>query len=305
MKENNLLLAVAERALQLAADELPPYACPKSPHKFTQPQLLACLVLKAHTKQTYRATQDLLAASGELRHALGLRRVPDHSALQAFAGRLATPALIDRLLGRLLEPVGPPVENAAMDATGMEPSTASAHYRTRAGKPRKAYVKVSVVVLCGCLLPAFVVISRGPTNDKADAAELLERARAKVKPKRLLADAGYDAEGVHEFCYGTWKVRSYPPPVVHRRDGTVGGAVPLADDEAAQGLWPALACGVLHERAETDHGVTIDRPPGGDAGQRSRPAGTGLRHPALACARGARCSRQSKTASNPGLPFAV
>lgn len=223
MKEKNLLLAVAELALRLAADELPPYSCPKSPHKFTQPQLLACLVLKAHTRQTYRGTQDLLAASSELRQALGLRQVPDHSTLQAFAGRLATPDLVDRLLGRLLGRTDPPVENAAMDATGMESSTASAYYRTRAGKARKAYVKVSVVVLCGCLLPAGLVIGRGPANDKADAAELLGRARAKVRPKRLLADAGYDAEWVHEFCYDEWKVRSYIPPVVHRRGGPVRG----------------------------------------------------------------------------------
>jgi magnesium-transporting ATPase (P-type) len=103
----------------------------------------------------------------------------------------------------LLERVGPPVENAAMDAIGMEPSTARAHNRTRAGKARKAYLKVSVIVMCDCLLLAGLVISCGPTNDKADAAELLELARAKVQPKRLLADAGYDAEWVHEFCYGS------------------------------------------------------------------------------------------------------
>lgn len=77
--------------------------------------------------------------------------------------------------------------------------------------------------MCGCLLPAGLVIGRGPTNDKADARRLLERARSKVRPKRLLADAGYDAEWVHEFCYETWKVRSYIPPVTHRRDGTLGG----------------------------------------------------------------------------------
>jgi hypothetical protein len=99
--ERNRRVRAAELALAVAGDELPAYSCPKSPRRFTQPQLLACLVLKAHLKQTYRGVADLLGASDDLRRVLGLARVPDYSTLQRFADRVVTPAVLDRVLGRL------------------------------------------------------------------------------------------------------------------------------------------------------------------------------------------------------------
>ena len=46
----NQLEAIAGLALELARAELPEYSHLKSPKKFIQPQLLACLVLKAYQK---------------------------------------------------------------------------------------------------------------------------------------------------------------------------------------------------------------------------------------------------------------
>lgn len=223
LTERNRLSRIAELARIVAADELPAYSCPKSPRRFTQPQLLACLILRAHLKQTYRGIADLLATSDELRRVLGLDRVPDYSTLQRFADRAVTADLIDRILGQLVARVDPPLDEVAMDATGMEPSDASLHYRTRSGQKRKGYVKLSLVILCGCLLPLGLVISRGPGADAAEAEELLERASRRGRPKRLYADRGYDTERVHEFCFERWKVRSYVPPIVRRKDGQIGG----------------------------------------------------------------------------------
>lgn len=219
----NRLVRVAELAVAVAAAELPPYSCPKSPRRFTQPPLLACLVLRAYQKQTYRGVADLLAASDDPRRAPGLSRVPDYSTLQRFADRAVTPGLVDRLLGRLVERVGPAVGDAAMDSTGMEPTAARAHYTARTGKARRGYVKRSLVVLCGSLLPVGLVVSRGPCNDQREAGERLDRMGRKARPKRLFADKGYDAEWVHQRCRERLRVRSFIPPVVHRRDGTVGG----------------------------------------------------------------------------------
>jgi Transposase DDE domain/Transposase domain (DUF772) len=221
--ERNRLVRVAELAVAVSADELPTYSCPKSPRRFTQPQLLACLVLKAYQKQTYRGIADLLAASDDLRRVLGLTRVPDYSTLQRFADRAVTPDLVDRLLGRLIERVGPAIDEVAMDSTGMEPSDASAYYTARRGTRHKGYVKLSLVVICGCLLPLGLVVSRGPRHDTCEAEEVMRRASAKGRPKRLYADKGYDAERVHRFCFETWKVRSYIPPVIKRKDGGIGG----------------------------------------------------------------------------------
>lgn len=221
--ERNRLVRAAELALAVAGDELPAYSCAKSPRRFTQPQLLACLVPRAHLKQTYRGVADLLAASDELRRVLGLTRVPDYSTLQRFADRAVTPDRIDRVLGRLVERVGPVIDEVAMDSTGMEPSSASAYYTARRGTRHRGYVKLSVVIVCGCLLPLALVVSRGPRHDTCEAEEVMGKARGKARPKRLYADAGYDAERVHRFCFEVWKVRSYIPPVIKRRDGGIGG----------------------------------------------------------------------------------
>lgn len=48
--ERNRLVRAAELAIAVTADEVPAYSYPKSPRRFTQPQLLACLVLRAHLK---------------------------------------------------------------------------------------------------------------------------------------------------------------------------------------------------------------------------------------------------------------
>jgi hypothetical protein len=42
---------------------------------------------------------------------------------------------------------------AAMDATGLETTAASAHFQCRRGGQRRKWVKISTIVLCGSLLP--------------------------------------------------------------------------------------------------------------------------------------------------------
>jgi hypothetical protein len=78
------LLRFAQLALQVARPHLPPYGSKYSPKKFTQPSLLACLLVKEYLRQDYRGLEDLLASSAELRVALGLESVPDHSTFHWF-----------------------------------------------------------------------------------------------------------------------------------------------------------------------------------------------------------------------------
>ena len=73
------------------------------------------------------------------------------------------------------------------------------------------------------MLPVGVVIDWGPRNDKAEAAELLQKTASALTPQKLFADAGYDAEWVHRFCRDDWGVCSWIPPAVHRKDGQIGG----------------------------------------------------------------------------------
>ena len=81
---------VALEALAAGESALPLYSHPCSPKKFTQPQLFACLVLKAFFKTDYRGLAQLLVDFPELREDLGLRAVPHFSTLCYAAQRPLT-----------------------------------------------------------------------------------------------------------------------------------------------------------------------------------------------------------------------
>ena len=220
----NVLLNVASLSMQVAKKYVEPYSHQNSPQKFTQAQLLTCLILRAYLKTTYRGVIEFLEVSESLRKAMGLKRLPHYSTLKKFADRSSVLEIIDAMLLEIVRQfAGESPDEAAIDATGMETTSASAHYRTRSGKQRQKYVKLSVCVMAGSLLPSSVVASWGPNNDKREAPELLAKASTVNCPKKLFADAGYDAEWVHEFCRDEWNVESIIKPAVHRSDGQHNG----------------------------------------------------------------------------------
>lgn len=230
MAESNSLLRIARLSHAVASDALPRYSHAKSPQRFTQAQLMACLVLRAVLSSTYRGIIEVLQVSPPLREALGLRQLPHYSTLKRFADRVVTDEAMADLLAHTLRRVACPDDpvEIAMDSTGVETTSASAHFQSRRGRRRSQYVKVSVAVVCGTLVACGLVVSWGPNNDKCQAAELIDRTesatcRAGQPVARVLADAGYDAEWVHVRLRERWGVMSAIAPVVHRKDGTVGG----------------------------------------------------------------------------------
>lgn len=220
----NLLLEMMRIALIVCRRQLNDYSCPKSKRTYTQPQLLACLVLKTCQKLTYRGVIDLLEASAELREVLGLDVVPAHTTLQEFSKRVLSPTLIDTLVGEvlsLLQEEGLVVDQVAVDSTGVETSSASAHFVSRSKRERGGYVKLSLLVACTSIVLVSLVTSIGPCNDLCEANELLWRASSRCSPNWLLADSGYDAEWVHAFARSAWDARSHIPPVPKSKDGSI------------------------------------------------------------------------------------
>jgi len=193
---------VAELAMRLGGKHLADYGSTRSRHDFTQRQLLACLILRAYLKTTYRGVLELLAVSPNLREALGMQdKLPHYTTLQKFSARSRVLAIADAMIRTIGRAAGGPKfakSSAAMDATGMETTTASAHFQSRAGRTRRQWVKVSTIVLCGSLLPLSLVLGWGPGNDKSQARELMIKASEATLPAKLYADAGYDAEWVHD-----------------------------------------------------------------------------------------------------------
>ena len=88
MKTGKSTLTVAGMALRAARDSLPDHTKVKNPKKFTQPQLMACLVIKEFRQLDYRGTHMLLAEWSDLRHVLGLTKTPHFTTLCAVAKRL-------------------------------------------------------------------------------------------------------------------------------------------------------------------------------------------------------------------------
>ena len=84
------LVRYATVAHAVAAAVLPRYARPRSKHTYTQPQLLAVLLLMRYDGWTFRDAEVRLAEHAELRRALGFQgtRVPDYTTLWRFLDRL-------------------------------------------------------------------------------------------------------------------------------------------------------------------------------------------------------------------------
>ncbi|MDZ4243711.1 MAG: hypothetical protein U1C57_01260 [Candidatus Doudnabacteria bacterium] len=70
---------IARVAYTAAQQALPLYSHEKSPHKFTQPQLVACLVLKEFFTTDYRGIVGILNDSSDLTKILELTAVPHYA----------------------------------------------------------------------------------------------------------------------------------------------------------------------------------------------------------------------------------
>ena len=209
-------------AYEVGKDALPPYAHRFSPKKFTQPQLFACLVLKAFWKTDYRGIAAMLDDSPDLRNAIGLTNVPHFTTLQKAARRLLVAAPASTLLTttvRRLTGAGR-IALAAVDSTGLEGRHVSSYFVRRRSKTPgkwqettyKRYPKLAVV--CDCrthgILSTFT--TRGPTPDVHQLRRTLMPAMDRVVIQRLVADAGYDSEANHVFLREELGIESIIPP---------------------------------------------------------------------------------------------
>lgn len=225
-------LNVARMALRAARSALPNYAHLKSPRKFTQPQLAACLIVKEFLRVDYRGLQARLAEWSDLRAVLGLARVPHFTTLCAASRRLLTKAMADALLAatlalcrksRLLPRRS---KLAAIDSTGLESRHVSTYFTHRCGRhsghTRHRYPKVSAVCDTGNHLILGAVIDRGPKLDHAEDEQTLCAALRQQWFTTLLGDAGYESERFHSVCRDDMGIRSIIPTTQRgrpRKDG--------------------------------------------------------------------------------------
>jgi len=201
---------VALVALAAARQALPAYAHRFSPRLYTQPQLFACIVLKAFFKTDYRGITAMLEDLRDLRRAIGLRRVPHFTTLQKAARRLllSTPAgrLLDATIRLAMKESGR-VELAAVDSSGLESRHVSRYFvHRRSREPGlwqtttyTRFPKLAVVCDCDSHMILSTLRTRGPTPDVNQLQRTLTPALRRVRIATLTADAGYDSEANHVF----------------------------------------------------------------------------------------------------------
>lgn len=218
------IVRIVTLAAKLGRRHLATHAHRFAPKKFTQPQLFACLILKAHLGCTYRKVEELLILMPAVREAIGLKDVPRFTTLQAFADRPDVLAILDGVLATIgrAEAKHQP-QQAALDGTGLEVTSASAHFVSRAGRKRTKFVKVMLGVLCAAVMPVSLVVDWGPSHDMKQAWALREKMRSTCRPTMLWGDGAYDSEAWHLANWKEWRVPSFAPVTVKSKDGRVGG----------------------------------------------------------------------------------
>jgi len=217
------------RVLQVAYDAacqaLPAHRHQFSPKKFTQPQLLACLVLKEFARLDYRGLAQHLIDHPDLARMVGLTAIPHFTTFQKAAARLlnAVPAraLFDAVLDRALRDKVRKrrVPLAAVDGTGLESRHVSRYYvkrrsKTGTGTQATTYSKFPKVVLvtdCATHLVLAAVPGRGPASDLVLFRTALGQAVGRARIGTLLADADFDGEWVHEHVR-SFGIRTLIPP---------------------------------------------------------------------------------------------
>jgi hypothetical protein len=221
MKTTKSTLTIAREALQAGQESLPDYGHRKSPHKFTQPQLFACLVVQEFRGTDYRGIWVLLQEWPELRHVLGLQKVPHFTTLCAASKRLLAKPKADALLEGVLQRcrkakiLGKRTPLAAIDSTGLESRHTSVYYtkrtKTQKGHYKSRYPKLSTVGDTATHLILGGVTDRGPKPDLVEGRATVEEALSHQLLGTLLGDLGYEAEYFHRFCREQRGIRSIIP----------------------------------------------------------------------------------------------
>jgi len=202
---------VAELAYRLTKHRLPQYLHKHSPHRFTWPQLAACVLVMFYLNLSYRDMEEWLLVSDHICQVLELAEVPDHSTLCRAFQRLRMAQLRD-LQRTLLQALQVSESTIGIDSTGLRLDQASAYYQFRNGKPKRDWIKGTYAVGTTSQLIVGTYASYGRFQDAVLLTAMRRQARPYAQRRwNLVADAGFDGRQVH--------VGDLIPPV--RRHGTL------------------------------------------------------------------------------------
>jgi DDE family transposase/transposase-like protein DUF772 len=208
----------ASVALRVGQAVLPAYRSKFSKRCFTQPQLLAILCLMRYEDWTFREAEVRVAEHRELRAALSLPHVPDHTTLNRFLRRLDE-AVLEQLLSAVVQRLIPqpsPRATVAVDATGLTPGAVSTFFVKRAkdrepGFTWRYWLKWTMAVDVDRRIILAQTARRGPTNDCATLRPLVSAAHERIPIALVLADAEFDSERNHQHIRQLLQANSIIP----------------------------------------------------------------------------------------------
>jgi transposase len=202
----------------ITMQSVPMYTHKKSPHKYSLPQLLSCVLLKIYVKNiSYRDLEELLMSWGDAQEELGLKAVPDHSTLCRAQNRVSDKQ-IQRLLQKIVGLIATEVRRAilfACDSTGFKEDVASFYYALRSKKRRRRWIKAVYLLDTQTQLCVSQVITRGPSGDARELGRLEDKSALELVVEVM--DRGFDGAG--NFRLGI-PFRIIPPI---RRGGSIKG----------------------------------------------------------------------------------
>jgi len=226
------LVRFGQVALDVAQTTVPRYRTTFSKHQFTQPQLLAILCLMRYEDWTFREAEVRLAEHSELRRALGLRSVPDHTTLYRFLRRLDETAIthaLNEVVRRMALPYPRRRAQVAVDATGLAQGAVSTffvrrmYHHTQQPLPWRHWLKWLAVVDLKRQLILAQSARQAPWNDCANLPGLVAQAHAQTPIGCVLADAEFDSERNHTFVRQQLHALSIIPAKRGKKTWTIHG----------------------------------------------------------------------------------
>jgi transposase len=167
---------------------LPSYLNKYGPKKYKLEDHLFALLIKTECRLSYRRAVKLLKDLGF--------KIASYSVLCKRQARIPIEFWIRIIHATII--TKPYL--AAIDASGMSRTLPSPHYYKRIDKPYPTEVplKISMIIDTRTKQILAIRLRAKPAHDTRDIKYLIRRL--KHKPQKIIADKGYDAEWVHQYC---------------------------------------------------------------------------------------------------------
>lgn len=215
MKTSQSPCAIALVAYDAGKKSLPLWSHEKSPKKFTQPQLFACLVMKSFFNTDYRGIVSIIKEHILMRKILELEHaVPHYTTLHKASAHLLKSKAFKKLMKSVMKMYVKQLKAkrpiALFDSTGFDTEHASSYFKWRKDSgskdkpPRwyKKYPKLSISTIPKSMFIIGGFVSMGPSTDMPYFERLLKHTLYSFHPKTIIADAGYDKELNHVIASG-------------------------------------------------------------------------------------------------------